>query len=266
MGFRRFMFHGVTKGTSLRCLEHAPAAGAGRSGGLAAGRPRGEPAVRDGAARERGRRRSTYEAPHGSVAPGPRFQRRRIEAETVPPLPCTAVSGHVPRGPGVFRPKGCASLEACGFRRYAPLMGLTHMRLQVGNVANPEMTEELDFLVDSGAIYSVVPREVLGRLGVQPLGQQEFRLANGARIVREKGVALFRYGDRVGGADVIFGEPEDALLLGAFTLESLGLCLDPLRRELLPVPMILAVWARDGRVARSAGQEIVPHAVGFRLR
>src|SRR5206468_8728321 len=29
------------------------------------------PAVRDGAARERGRRRSAYEAPHGSVAPGP---------------------------------------------------------------------------------------------------------------------------------------------------------------------------------------------------
>src|SRR2546421_6538502 len=32
---------------------------------------RGEPAVRDGAARERGRRRSAYEAPDGSVAPGP---------------------------------------------------------------------------------------------------------------------------------------------------------------------------------------------------
>jgi len=98
-------------------------------------------------------------------------------------------------------------------------MGLSHMRLRVGNVANPEMTEELDFLVDSGAIYSVVPGDVLGRLGVQPLGEQEFRLANGTRIVRKKGVALFRYGDRVGGADVIFGEPEDALLLGAFTLE-----------------------------------------------
>src|SRR5205809_6455451 len=34
-----------------------------------AGRPWGEPAVRHGAARER--RRSAYEAPHGSVAPGP---------------------------------------------------------------------------------------------------------------------------------------------------------------------------------------------------
>src|SRR5438874_231116 len=50
--------------------------------------------TRDGGAGRRGRRRSAYEAPNGSVAPGPRVQRRRIEAETVPPLPCTAVSGH----------------------------------------------------------------------------------------------------------------------------------------------------------------------------
>ena len=41
-------------------------------------------------------------------------------------------------------------------------------------------------------------------------------------------------------AGVIFGEPGDAVLLGAFTLEALGLCLDPLKRELLPIPMILA--------------------------
>src|SRR5439155_26843683 len=75
-----------------------PCAGCGRS---ASPRPstaaaRGEPAVRNGAARERGRRRKAYEAPTGAVAPGPRVQRRRIEAETVPPLPCTAVSGHAP--------------------------------------------------------------------------------------------------------------------------------------------------------------------------
>src|SRR5205809_2089404 len=60
-------------GRRLRRLEPAPAAGGGRGGGLSspAGRTRGEPAVRHGAARERGRRRSAYEAPHGSVAPGP---------------------------------------------------------------------------------------------------------------------------------------------------------------------------------------------------
>jgi hypothetical protein len=51
---------------------------------------------------------------------------------------------------------------------------------------------------------------------------------------------LFRYGERVGGADVIFGEEGDHQLLGALTLEALGLALDPLKRELRPLPMMLA--------------------------
>ena len=119
-------------------------------------------------------------------------------------------------------------------------MGLTAVRLRVGNVATPEVTEELELLVDSGAVYSVVPADVLERLGIRPITQEEFRLANGTTIVRRKGGALFRYGDRMGVADVVFGEPGDALLLGALTLEALGLALDPLRRELRPIPMILA--------------------------
>jgi len=73
-----------------------------------------------------------------------------------------------------------------------------------------------------------------------PRGLTSVHLANATRIVRGCGVALFRYGDRDAVAEVIFGEPGDAVLLGAFTLESLGLCLDPFKRELLPIPMILA--------------------------
>ena len=72
------------------------------------------------------------------------------------------------------------------------------------------------------------------------MGLTSVHLANATRIVRGCGVALFRYGDRDTVAEVIFGEPGDAVLLGAFTLEALGLCLDPLKRELLPIPMILA--------------------------
>ncbi|MCH7744989.1 MAG: aspartyl protease, partial [Chloroflexi bacterium] len=37
----------------------------------------------------------------------------------------------------------------------------------------------------------------------------------------------------------IFGEEGDSNLLGATTLESLGLILDPLKRELRPLPMVL---------------------------
>ncbi len=118
-------------------------------------------------------------------------------------------------------------------------MGLTVLTIGVGNPAQPDVTEEVEFLIDSGAIYSVVPTPILQRLGIQPLAQQEFRLADGSRIVRQKGIALFRYQNRVGGADVVFGEDGDSQLLGAFTLEALGLALDPLRRELRELPMII---------------------------
>ena len=82
----------------------------------------------------------------------------------------------------------------------------------------------------------MVPSGVLERLGIQVLDEQEFRLANGDKIARRKGGALFRYS---GGADVVFGEEGDSNLLGATTLEGLGLVLDPLRRELRPLPMVL---------------------------
>jgi clan AA aspartic protease len=119
-------------------------------------------------------------------------------------------------------------------------MGLTVLEVEVGNPAEPDVTKKLEFLIDSGAIYSVVPTPILQGLGIKPLTEQEFRLADGSKIVRQKGIALFKYGDHVGGADVIFGEKGDSILLGSFTLEALGLVLDPLRRELKPLPMILA--------------------------
>ena len=119
-------------------------------------------------------------------------------------------------------------------------MGLTVLEVEVANPATPEKTEMVEFLIDSGAIYSVVPTPILERLGIRPLSQQQFRLADGSKIVRKKGVAVFKHGELVGGGDVIFGEEGDSNLLGALTLEALGLSLDPLRRELKPLPMILA--------------------------
>ena len=120
-------------------------------------------------------------------------------------------------------------------------MGLTALEIEVGNPANPDVTEKLEFLIDSGAVYSVVPTPTLEKLGIRPLAEQTFRLADGSKIMRKKGGAVFKYGERIGVADVIFGEERDHVLLGAFTLEALGLSLDLLRRELKPIPMLLAV-------------------------
>lgn len=118
-------------------------------------------------------------------------------------------------------------------------MGLTFLDIEIGNPANPEIRETIECLIDPGAIYSVIPAEVLTRLGIKPFKKETFRLANGAKVVRQKGGVLFKYGDRMGVADVVFGEPDDHVLLGVLTLESLGLSLDPLKRELNPLPMVL---------------------------
>ncbi|MEW6675219.1 MAG: aspartyl protease family protein [Nitrospirota bacterium] len=134
-------------------------------------------------------------------------------------------------------------------------MGLTVLEIEVGNPANPDVTERVEFLIDSGAIYSVVPVPILEKLGIKPLTKEEFRLANGTKIVRKKGGALFKYGDRIGVADVIFGEEGDSVLLGAFTLEALGLVLDPLRRELKTLPMVLAPTRRAERLSNSEQDE-----------
>ncbi len=118
-------------------------------------------------------------------------------------------------------------------------MGVTSLMIEIANPARPAVTERLEFIVDSGAVYSVVPTSVLRRLKIRPLKRETFRLVNGTTIVRRKGGALFKFQDYVGVADVIFGEQGDATLLGALTLEALGLSLDPIRRELKPMQLIL---------------------------
>ena len=118
-------------------------------------------------------------------------------------------------------------------------MGVTTLAVEIANPATPEVRQRLEFIVDSGATYSVVPSPILRRLKIKPLTRESVRLANGTSIVRRKGEAIFKYQKWIGGSDVIFGEKGDATLLGALTLEALGLSLDPIRRELKPMTLIL---------------------------
>jgi clan AA aspartic protease len=119
-------------------------------------------------------------------------------------------------------------------------MGLTHVRMRIANPAKPKRTAELKFLVDSGAVYSVVPAVLLRRLGVKPHSKRTFTLADGTEIIRLIGDVTFRADGRQGAAPVIFGEEGDSTLLGVVSLEALGMMLDPMRRELRPLPMVLA--------------------------
>ncbi|MGH7963099.1 MAG: aspartyl protease family protein [Candidatus Binatia bacterium] len=120
------------------------------------------------------------------------------------------------------------------------VMGLTHKHLIVKERQSAKRAVEVAFLVDSGAMYSVVPTALLKKIGVKPYKTVEFTLADGRKLKRKVGDAYFELNGTGGAAPVIFGERDDEPLLGATTLESLGLALDPFRRELYPARMMLA--------------------------
>lgn len=118
-------------------------------------------------------------------------------------------------------------------------MGLTNLKVRIANPADLSKGVELLFLVDSGATYTVVDEKILKKIGIKPAGEREFILANGQTMKRKFGGAFYEYKGEKGFSDIVFGKPGDSTLLGVTTLESLGLALDPIRRQLFQLPMVL---------------------------
>ena len=96
-----------------------------------------------------------------------------------------------------------------------------------------------DLLVDTGALYSIVPGSLLRELGIEPTQRLEFELADGPVIMRDVGEARFFYDGRNAVSNVIFGEQDDAAVLGVVTLEQMGLEVDPVHKQILPTRLIL---------------------------
>lgn len=117
-------------------------------------------------------------------------------------------------------------------------MAITYLDLLVKNPQLPDKSVKCHFLVDSGAVYSVIPAAVLKKLGIKKTDTQKFTLANGETLEKAVGNALFEYRSKVRSSPVVFGGA-NIFLLGAVTLESLGVILDPINRELKPLPMLL---------------------------
>jgi predicted aspartyl protease len=116
-------------------------------------------------------------------------------------------------------------------------MGITYIE---GTVTGPLGSRSINFLVDSGATYSLLPAEIWAGIGLMPKRSASFSLGDGTRIERnisECHIAL-PMGD--GHSPVILGEPGDEALLGVVTLENLGLVFHPFSRTLQPMRMLLA--------------------------
>lgn len=117
-------------------------------------------------------------------------------------------------------------------------MGITQVTVAVRNPANPDKLWEGLFLVDTGAVDSLVPAKHLHALGIQPRGKRQYELADGSGITLEVGGAELEFmGERVF-TTVIFGADDAEPILGVTALESVGIEVDPRSQRLKRLPAV----------------------------
>ena len=116
-------------------------------------------------------------------------------------------------------------------------MGVTYV---AGTVVGPSAEEGLDFLVDGGSQYTLLPEPVWQKIGLIATRRQRFRLADGTLMERDIANCLIRLpGLGETPTPVVLGQAGDVALLGAVTLEELGLVLNPFSRTLHPAALLM---------------------------
>ncbi len=118
--------------------------------------------------------------------------------------------------------------------------------MEVAREGGPAQT--VRFLVDSGAMYTLLPHEIWRLIGLAARRRERFALADGTTIERDVSECYIILPLGEGHSPVILGEPGDEALLGVVTLEILGLMLNPFTRELQPMRMMLAGMARTATI------------------
>ena len=87
-------------------------------------------------------------------------------------------------------------------------MGITYVEVELYNPRRDGETVVRDFLVDSGATYSVVPGSTLAALAIEAQRSQRFLLANGDVLERGVGEAGFRFQGEARTSPVVSGHPD----------------------------------------------------------
>ena len=98
--------------------------------------------------------------------------------------------------------------------------------------------ERIEALVDTRELYSILPASTLRRMGIAPTDTREFQLADGSIIDMDIAEVRIRVDGRQAGTIVVFGDEDEAPLLGSYSLEGLRLCVDDENKRLTDTPYL----------------------------
>ena len=113
-------------------------------------------------------------------------------------------------------------------------MGTFNITIQIANL-NGEHYEDVEVMVDTGVVTTVIPRSILEGLGISPTKRETFEYAGGEQVQLDMAEARAVVEGRETYTWVIFGEESVAPILGAYTLEGVFLAVDPYNQRLIPV-------------------------------
>ena len=117
-------------------------------------------------------------------------------------------------------------------------MGVLYANIQVADLDGLR-SQEMEALVDTGAVTTVVPASFLRQIGVEPTERRPFIYASGEEVELDMAQVRIRVEDRETITWVIFGEDAGGAMLGAYTLEGVFLAVDPYNKRLVPVVGVL---------------------------
>ena len=116
-------------------------------------------------------------------------------------------------------------------------MGITTVQATIMDLGKKVSASD-EFLVDTGASYTVIPKKMADQLGLKPVRSQKFSLADGTTIQRNLSSAIVKLDDNEAATTVVIGQKDDSPILGVITLEGMGLMVDPFKRKLLPMRLL----------------------------
>ena len=118
-------------------------------------------------------------------------------------------------------------------------LGYGRVSAVVANSADKTKKMSIECLADTGAIYTMIPRDLLEKVETRAMGSRRFKLANGEIEEYPTGEAYVEVQGIGATSLVIFGREHSQSLLGVTTLELLGLQVDPISGQLKPLELYL---------------------------
>jgi len=118
-------------------------------------------------------------------------------------------------------------------------MGYVRVRGIIANPLNRNLKDELEFIADTGAMYTVIPKNIADKLQLEETDKRRFKTASGEIVEYPVSEAYITIEGKSVTSLVAIATEKTPIFIGVTTLELLGLQVDPVNGKLTPLELMI---------------------------